>query len=505
MKQIRYFQNTSEKHFGHSIFGLVCNLCKKECTLSPYVDDKITPLLYWSKRKEQVLCSDCSDLNPLMKFRKVREWNDIPFYRTSYSWHDPNDPLRQLTDNEKFTTFEKRFCTIDDEKNEQRLISSDDIVIIGHGRLLELLTTSKLAFPIEYANNTYQTAEHLFQALKYLQGDATQNHLEYAEYIRKCSGVMDAIALGKQEKYRGYHKSWINSTIGKYQKLGVAPFSEWDKIKVQWMKAVLEMKFYYDDSCANILRSTGNKKIVFDLSQNEMSGLDVDFYGKYGVMAELLQDIRYELLGYNKLTYPEINDLVLKLEAEKAKNQTKQPPGSVVKDDTPIVLTKEQRERIESNRIAALARQAEKAILAKKKEEKEAEDDAPIVLTKEQKERIESNRIAALARQAEKVILAKKKEEKETEANEKKSAKRKLEFLDDSNSIQPSQEIKSELPEENEYDEQAIISALDEEDEIEPSQKRIKNESTPVNTVEDIPGTMPTLESLEYEECSNQD
>jgi len=147
--------------------------------------------------------------------------------------------------------------------------------------------------PIIYQAMVYETSEHLYHALKYLE-DPTVINLEFADVIRKAKTPYMAKILAKQKCGDTY--KWrldLNKTIKKYQELGAKPISNLDQRKIELMKRCLVLKFETDLHCKNILLSTGNKVLVeaspYDTFWGRMHGKGRNELGK------LLMQIRSEI------------------------------------------------------------------------------------------------------------------------------------------------------------------------------------------------------------------
>lgn len=144
--------------------------------------------------------------------------------------------------------------------------------------------------PLIFNNKTYATAEHLFQSLKFDYDEASQLSKEYAEIIRTASTPNIARELAGQKIKGGYPwRTKLNPIINQYKEVKMR--SDWNQIRVDIMKIVLQVKFNQDEYCQQLLLSTRNKLLIENTKRDNFWGNGSDGNGQ-NHLGKLLVEIR---------------------------------------------------------------------------------------------------------------------------------------------------------------------------------------------------------------------
>jgi ribA/ribD-fused uncharacterized protein len=126
----------------------------------------------------------------------------------------------------------------------------------------ELSNFFRLNDPIIYMGERYDTSEHLYQAMKFLEAP-TQVNLEFAMLIRNESTPYRAKLLANQGlKAKYLWQMDIEVLIEEYKKRGAQPCDLTDTNKIAMMKKCLALKFGSDTRCMSVLMSTGTRNII---------------------------------------------------------------------------------------------------------------------------------------------------------------------------------------------------------------------------------------------------
>jgi ribA/ribD-fused uncharacterized protein len=144
-----------------------------------------------------------------------------------------------------------------------------------------------------FNGSSYQTAEHLYQSLKFRHPTASDASLEFAEIIQTASTPTIAFELGGQNcmKKGGPWRQKLNLEIKKYLLRGVRPRSDWDDVRDSIMEEVLRLKFEQDLSCRAALIATFPKRLVEHTSRDCHWGDGGDGSGK-NMLGQLLERVR---------------------------------------------------------------------------------------------------------------------------------------------------------------------------------------------------------------------
>jgi ribA/ribD-fused uncharacterized protein len=139
---------------------------------------------------------------------------------------------------------------------------------------------------------TFRTAEHAFQAAKYLGPSASALSRAYAGVIIDAPSPLYAKILGTRVCY-GAHP-WqcdLRETIGQWSNASVR--ADWRHVQQGVMLAILRQKFT-DPQCATVLLSTAGSTLV-QHSTDRYWGDGLDGVGS-NYLGRLLEKVRGELL-----------------------------------------------------------------------------------------------------------------------------------------------------------------------------------------------------------------
>lgn len=122
-------------------------------------------------------------------------------------------------------------------------------------------------YPIKLDGKMWPTSEHYFQAQKF-------NDERYKEKIRKTKPPMQAAILGRDRK----------------KKLR----NDWNSVKINVMRKVLEAKFTQYDELMELLQNTGDSKLIEHTYNDSYWGDGGDGSGK-NMLGILLMELRDKL------------------------------------------------------------------------------------------------------------------------------------------------------------------------------------------------------------------
>ncbi|KAH8996598.1 DUF1768-domain-containing protein [Lactarius akahatsu] len=115
--------------------------------------------------------------------------------------------------------------------------------------------TSFSDHPVEYHGRSYRTAEHLFQALKFMNTNPA-----LAERIR----MLPTARMAQQEAKKQIRHQRV----------------DWLEVNVAMMEKVLEVKFKQHRHLRNLLRSTGSRELIEDSPIDWFWGIGSDGHGR---------------------------------------------------------------------------------------------------------------------------------------------------------------------------------------------------------------------------------
>jgi ribA/ribD-fused uncharacterized protein len=150
--------------------------------------------------------------------------------------------------------------------------------------------------PIHFNGQTYPTSEHLYQAMKFYDGEQTSElSLEYMELIRTTSTPYKSKILGHQTlAYRHPWQQQLNQIITKYKDKGLSPVDGWEERRLQFMYDVLLLKFTQNKHCCQVLLSTEDATLIEGAYRDYYWGEGKDRTG-YNHLGRLLMQIRAKL------------------------------------------------------------------------------------------------------------------------------------------------------------------------------------------------------------------
>jgi len=123
---------------------------------------------------------------------------------------------------------------------------------------------------VTYKGKRYPTSEHLFQALKFLDG-----HPEIAERIRNC-GERPMLAFDEAHRYQKLVRS------------------DWRQVNVEKMEVALRLKFTQHPDLKALLLGTGDADLVEDSPRDYFWGIGADHTGR-NELGKALVRLREEL------------------------------------------------------------------------------------------------------------------------------------------------------------------------------------------------------------------
>lgn len=129
--------------------------------------------------------------------------------------------------------------------------------------------------PIEYHGLIYPTAEHLFQAFKFMETDPA-----LAEHIR----MLPTGRMAQQEARRQAHRQR----------------ADWLEVNVAMMDKVLRKKFLQHRSLRHMLRDTGSRELIENSPIDRFWGIGNDGRGR-NELGKALMRLREELQAGQRL------------------------------------------------------------------------------------------------------------------------------------------------------------------------------------------------------------
>ena len=146
------------------------------------------------------------------------------------------------------------------------------------------------ASKIEYKGKKYPTAEHLFQAFKFMGPDASKKSLKYAELIRTQSTANKAKILANQKRGGGYKwRTDMNTIIDEYKDVKLR--EDWAFIKDDAMRLIVCMKMKQNPKIYKLLLSTKPKLLAEHTKRDKYWGDGGDGSGK-NMLGKILMQIR---------------------------------------------------------------------------------------------------------------------------------------------------------------------------------------------------------------------
>lgn len=124
-------------------------------------------------------------------------------------------------------------------------------------------------FPIRLAGRRWPTSEHYFQAQKFAGTDD-----QHVEAIRRAKSPMIAARMGRDRK----------------KKLR----RDWESVKVSVMRQAVTAKFEQHPELADLLRSTGDARLVEHTENDDYWGDGGDGSGR-NMLGRILMEVRQQL------------------------------------------------------------------------------------------------------------------------------------------------------------------------------------------------------------------
>ncbi|KAI0001116.1 DUF1768-domain-containing protein [Russula vinacea] len=131
--------------------------------------------------------------------------------------------------------------------------------------------TSFSDHPVEYHDQIYPTAEHLFQALKFMDTDPA-----LAERIRR----LPTARMAQQEARQQAHRQR----------------TDWLDVNIFMMDKVLDRKFSQHRALRHMLRNTGSRELIEDSPIDSFWGIGSDGRGR-NELGKALMRLREQLQG----------------------------------------------------------------------------------------------------------------------------------------------------------------------------------------------------------------
>jgi N-glycosidase YbiA len=145
-------------------------------------------------------------------------------------------------------------------------------------------------FKLTYQNKSYPSAEHLFQAFKFMGQNATPKSLQYAELIRTQSTANKAKILANQKRGGGYKwRTDLNVIIDEYNDVKIR--KDWEQIKDDVMRVVVCFKMSENPKIFKLLLSTGKQELAEHTTRDLYWGDGGDGKGK-NMLGKILMEIR---------------------------------------------------------------------------------------------------------------------------------------------------------------------------------------------------------------------
>jgi predicted NAD-dependent protein-ADP-ribosyltransferase YbiA (DUF1768 family) len=158
--------------------------------------------------------------------------------------------------------------------------------------------------PFELHGHRWDTVEQYFQAHKFYVPES-EAHMAYFRAIGVCDSPMKVKMLGTQSKktrFPAQLEKWVLNKKTDTRRLvdvidanaGVCLRADWEAAKEGVMKEGLRAKFSSNPTLANLLLSTGERRIVENSPRDSYWGIGKDGRGKNRLGA-LLMEVREEL------------------------------------------------------------------------------------------------------------------------------------------------------------------------------------------------------------------
>lgn len=147
--------------------------------------------------------------------------------------------------------------------------------------------------PLVYKGEKYPTAEHLYQARKFIFEDAPAENAELVKQVRIQPTPAKAMFLARgRSNARWPWQMALSVVYNDALKKGAVPDPKWDERRVDVMREVVALKAEQDEDFAGKLKATGDQVI------EEASPYD-DFWGtgKNGMGKNWLGKILMEVRG----------------------------------------------------------------------------------------------------------------------------------------------------------------------------------------------------------------
>lgn len=159
--------------------------------------------------------------------------------------------------------------------------------------------------PITIDNKEYRTAEHFYQASKFLGPNATTVDKAYAEIIRLASSPGKVFALARQKLTGRYSatqflapsdRRLIKDFISQSKKDGVKMRPDWEIVKDNIMRKAIWAKFTQHSELWTLLVDTGDVQIYEDAPRDDYWGLGKNKKGQ-NMLGRILMEVRCFLSG----------------------------------------------------------------------------------------------------------------------------------------------------------------------------------------------------------------
>jgi ribA/ribD-fused uncharacterized protein len=158
-------------------------------------------------------------------------------------------------------------------------------------------------FKLYIDGHDWKSAEHYYQASKFLGPDKTPESEEYARIVGTASTPNKAFVLAKQVAKGGYAARWVHSSdnqttlnelIRRYRSNGVAIRADWESAKEDIMLKVIREKFKQNRHLAEILIGTRDAVIHEHTSRDKYWGDGGDGSGR-DRLGQILMQVRSEI------------------------------------------------------------------------------------------------------------------------------------------------------------------------------------------------------------------
>jgi len=150
--------------------------------------------------------------------------------------------------------------------------------------------------PLTYKHKTYRTAEHLYQAMKFMQDPDNRANRALAESIRQQTTPYKAKILAGSG---GGNRKWqqnLKSSHARFVSGGAKISEDWLARRLGVMRKVVDIKFANDVDCAKALRATGNAELIEASPYDAFWGTGRDGRG-HNWLGKILEETRERLLA----------------------------------------------------------------------------------------------------------------------------------------------------------------------------------------------------------------